>query len=242
MSSTLIIKINILQDNASHLQEIFHGCSMIFLLLALELLQSQESKSFTLSGVHSPYPLPSSLPRFSLSHTHTPHTLVTLLCCSTSFSTFFCYSTDPCTMQHSLFVTSNWECFPYRLLASEGLWLDSSLLRCCLPCPIKMSTPRKTKGGLKGIHSSLFVNACVSPGVTCLHDFAGEGAVQVLSTWVIFLFSHIPDLTLPNSRPTLEGGRTVIDWEGTQGNFLGGWECSVSLIEVWVSICVKLYS
>lgn len=54
--------------------------------------------------------------------------------------------------------------------------------------------------------------------VICLYDFTGEGATQALSVWIIFLFSHIPNSMLSNSRPTLEEGRGVIDW-GHMGTF-----------------------
>lgn len=103
---------------------------------------------------HSPYHFSTLLlPSFSrsplcLSLTHTHHIPLWHFCIvSPHFPFFSWYSTDPCTMQHSIFVTLNCDCLfpPIRLLAPEGLWLNSSLLCCSMPWPIKMRPHRGEK-------------------------------------------------------------------------------------------------
>lgn len=64
---------------------------------------------------------------------------------------------------------------------------------------------------------------------------AGEEATQALFTWIVFLFSHIPNPTLSNSKPSLDGVRAM--------NCLGRdmWELSglmvmfCILIGMWVT-------
>lgn len=121
MSTTLIININILPDKSSSRQFLSLPGKFSWLLNALspfffELLQSQESKSFTLS-LHSS-PSSASSPPLSSSHL-TPQPLWHL-CCFTSFSISSCYSTDRCTMKHSVFVTLNGDCQYFTLFPQDG--------------------------------------------------------------------------------------------------------------------------
>lgn len=162
MSSTLIIKINILQDNSSHLQEIFHGCSMIFPPYSFELLQSQESKSFTLSFLYSASPL--LLLLLPLSHTQTPQTLWHFCVISPHFPFFpvIALTLVQCNIQYLLhwIVTVS----PHKTFS---FWGPLALLYFIVPCldPLRWGPIGGQKGDWKASIQAYLLMLVHPPGL-----------------------------------------------------------------------------
>lgn len=164
-------------------------------LLSFHLsFSSSESKLLIFSFLSLTLPLShliiSHTPLLTYTHTHTL-TLVIHLCRFTSLSTVslvIAWTLAQCNIPYMFhwIVTVSVSDSSSRLLAPDNLTVPWLLPLCftCVHWPIKMRLSRK-RGEKKGIHSSLFTNACVSL-ITCLHAFAWERVTQVPFTWNVY--------------------------------------------------------